>query len=215
MKTTKPQAEVKSEVRKLIHAYLDGELSDDEACALIDAVKEDRAAAFELLALERLGEVAHSLPVPALKADFLESVLARADRARPVSWLERLRSFRLELSLPQLAIALVVLLVALVMPWVARPHAPTVDASGKVAVQFVLAAPQATRVAVAGDFNGWSSEQSQLVRSADGTFRLQVSLPPGHYQYQFVVDGERWVPDPLAAEVVDDGFGGKNAVLRI
>jgi len=103
----------------------------------------------------------------------------------------------------------------LVMFWVARPHAPTVDASGKVAVQFVLAAPQATRVAVAGDFNGWSSEQSQLVRSADGTFRLQVSLPPGHYQYQFVVDGERWVPDPLAAEVVDDGFGGKNAVLRI
>src|SRR6185312_12608641 len=155
-----------------------------------DAVKEDRAAAFELSALERLGEVADSLPVPALKADFLESVLARADRTRPVSWLERLRNFKLELSLPQLAVALVVLLVALVMPWVARPHAPTVDASGKVAVQFVLAAPQATRVAVAGDFNGWSAEQSQLVRSADGTFRLQVSLPPGHYQYQFVVDGE-------------------------
>ncbi|MBS2031733.1 MAG: zf-HC2 domain-containing protein [Deltaproteobacteria bacterium] len=205
---------MKTDVRKLIHAYLDGELSAEEAGALIEAVKRDRAAGRELSALERLGEVAEQLPRPEVRSDFYERVLARADRSPSVSWLERLRGFRLQLSLPQLAVLAVVCLVAVVAPWVARP-APTIDASGKVAVQFVLAAPQATRVAVAGDFNGWNSDKTQLVRNADGTFRLSVSLPPGRYQYQFVVDGERWVPDPLAAEVVDDGFGGKNAVLSI
>ena len=32
-------------------------------------------------------------------------------------------------------------------------------------------------------------------------------LPAGQHEYMFVVDGERWVPDPLAGRYVDDGFG--------
>jgi hypothetical protein len=42
-----------------------------------------------------------------------------------------------------------------------------------------------------------------------------VDLPPGQYEYQFVVDGSHFVPDPRATEQRDDGLGGSNAVLRI
>ncbi len=35
------------------------------------------------------------------------------------------------------------------------------------------------------------------------------------YTYGFVIDGERWVPDPGAPETVEDGFGGVNSILRL
>src|SRR6266480_2982560 len=41
-----------------------------------------------------------------------------------------------------------------------------------------------------------------------------LTLPAGQHQYAFVVDGERWVPDP-GAPAVDDGFGRRNSVLTL
>ena len=38
---------------------------------------------------------------------------------------------------------------------------------------------------------------------------------PGVYQYMFVVDGQRWITDPQAAESVADGFGQQNSLMRI
>lgn len=209
---------MKDDVRKLIHAYLDGELSPDEANALIAEVKADRATARELQALERLADHAESLPRPALSPDFLERTLARVERTpqAPVAFLDRWRARKIELSLPQLGLAALLAVAVMAAPWLWRargPSAPHDD--GLVAVQFTLSAPQAQRVQVAGDFNGWNPSKATLQRGADGTYRLQVKLPRGRYQYQFVVDGERWVPDPLAAQVVDDGFGGKNALLQL
>jgi hypothetical protein len=42
-----------------------------------------------------------------------------------------------------------------------------------------------------------------------------VALPPGVYQYTFIVDGARWQPDPLAVSQVSDGFGQVNSVLIV
>lgn len=209
---------MKDEVGKLIHAYLDGELSPDEANRLIAEIKADRAAAKELKALERLSDRADALPAPRLPPDFLARTLARLDRTpqRPVSLLDRWRARKVELSVPQLALAAGLALAVMALPWLLHargPSAPHED--GLVAVQFTLSAPQAHRVQVAGDFNGWNPKDATLTRQSDGTYRMQLKLPHGRYQYQFVVDGDRWVPDPLAVDVVDDGFGGKNAVLDI
>jgi hypothetical protein len=41
-----------------------------------------------------------------------------------------------------------------------------------------------------------------------------VALPPGSWSYSFVVDGQ-WVEDPDAESTREDGFGGKNALVRI
>ena len=42
-----------------------------------------------------------------------------------------------------------------------------------------------------------------------------VPVMPGVYQYMFVVDGQRWITDPQAAESVADGFGQQNSLMRI
>lgn len=89
-------------------------------------------------------------------------------------------------------------------------------ARARVPVRFVLPAGEATSVAVAGEFNGWDPTAAVLTDDdGDGVFVGTLDLPPGNYAYMFVVDGERWVTDPNASNYRDDGFGNRNAVLRL
>ena len=91
-----------------------------------------------------------------------------------------------------------------------RPDGP---ASG---VSFVLLAPGAHSVAVAGDFNGWRIDATALEDGdGDGVWRATIGLSPGRYEYMFVIDGERWVTDPRATARRQDGFGNVNAVLEL
>lgn len=74
-------------------------------------------------------------------------------------------------------------------------------------VRLMFADPDARRVAVVGDFNGWRPEATPLVREA-GTPRWSVTLAlrDGAHRYAFVVDGTRWVPGPSAQRrAMDDG----------
>lgn len=82
-------------------------------------------------------------------------------------------------------------------------------------VRFVFVEPTASRVALAGDFNGWSTEARPLAMSGDnGVWSVTVPLAAGRYEYAFVVDGERWVADPFARRVSDE-FGGESSVIRL
>jgi len=90
------------------------------------------------------------------------------------------------------------------------------DASPNVVfVRFVLYAPGAKRVAVAGTFNQWDQTAALLVPAGTGgVWSTTLALPVGQHQYAFVVDGRRWIADP-AAPAVDDGFGRRNSVLAV
>lgn len=81
-------------------------------------------------------------------------------------------------------------------------------------VKFVLTAPSAQRVALAGTFNSWDPNATPLTRGEAGTWVVTIPLTAGQHQYAFIVDGQRWVPDP-AAPKVDDGFGRKNSVVSV
>jgi hypothetical protein len=82
-------------------------------------------------------------------------------------------------------------------------------------VRFVLHAPGAKRVTVAGTFNQWDPNAAPLIPAGtDGVWATTLALPVGQHQYAFVVDGERWVADP-AAPTVDDGFGRRNSVVAV
>ncbi|HYL54171.1 MAG TPA: isoamylase early set domain-containing protein, partial [Gemmatimonadales bacterium] len=84
-----------------------------------------------------------------------------------------------------------------------------------VFVRFVLYAPGARRVAVAGTFNQWDQSAAPLVPAGtSGVWTTTLALPVGQHQYAFVVDGERWVVDP-AAPSVDDGFGRRNSLVSV
>jgi glycosidase len=73
----------------------------------------------------------------------------------------------------------------------------------------------ATSVYLAGDFNNWNPQGRLMAdEDGDGIFATKLELPPGSYQYKFVVDG-RWMEDPKSKDYADDGFGGKNSVLRV
>jgi hypothetical protein len=84
-----------------------------------------------------------------------------------------------------------------------------------VFVRFMLYAPGAKRVAVAGTFNQWDQNAAPLVPAGtDGVWSTTLALPVGQHQYAFVVDGRRWIADP-AAPAVDDGFGRRNSVVAV
>lgn len=72
----------------------------------------------------------------------------------------------------------------------------------------------AKHVSVAGTFNDWKPQQTPLQQDGQGAWEIALSLPPGDYEYRFVVDGE-WMDDPLCCRHVPNPFGGVNAVLHV
>jgi 1,4-alpha-glucan branching enzyme len=86
-----------------------------------------------------------------------------------------------------------------------------------IVVHLHLKAPDAQKVSVVGDWNDWEPQANPLRdENGDGIWETKVRIPKeGEYQYQFLINGERWVPDPNAPIQVEDGFGGTNSVLDI
>jgi len=84
-------------------------------------------------------------------------------------------------------------------------------------VQFVLVAPDAKKVAVVGDFNGWDSRhaQYQAQHRGGGVWSVTAPVPVGHHRYSFVVDDSVWVADPSAPRVVDTDYGVANSALLV
>jgi 1,4-alpha-glucan branching enzyme len=76
-------------------------------------------------------------------------------------------------------------------------------------VEFRLRRPEASAVAIAGDFNGWSAT-SHLMSREGRVWTRRIALPPGEHLFMYVVDGRDWLTPPAAAERVPDGFGGWN-----
>lgn len=199
-----------------IQQALDGEiprrdLSSDEAAQLGEA---------EALFQRVLGSI-RTEPLP----DLSKAVLARlpeppadreVERESPLdiirgalSWLWNPRAIALR---PAYALGAAALL-AVVMLFSRAPTPPLVTQAPQVFVQFRFDAPQAQQVALAGDFTAWKPAH-QLVRSEGGTWTIVVAINPGVHEYAFIVDGERWLPDP-AAPAIEDGFGGMNSRLAV
>lgn len=107
------------------------------------------------------------------------------------------------------------LLIGLWLGRVGAPQGPASTEAAPVSVQLVFSDPQARHVTVAGSFNGWDPSAAPMRRTEDGLFQLDLTLARGRHEYMFVVDGERWVTDRLAAIHTADDFGNVNAVLEI
>ena len=79
---------------------------------------------------------------------------------------------------------------------------------------FSLLAPQAKAVLVTGSFCEWQTHSHHLRKDNTGTWKATLSLPPGRYEYRFVVDGE-WQDDPSCSERDPNPFGTDNCVLEV
>jgi len=86
---------------------------------------------------------------------------------------------------------------------------------GKVC--FVCRAPEARRVQVAGDFNGWRTDDGTAdMEPGDrpGLWRKELRLPPGRYAYRLIIDG-RWCADPANPYVESNPYGELNSVVEV
>ncbi len=86
--------------------------------------------------------------------------------------------------------------------------------SGSQCVCLGLTRPDAQDVGIAGSFNDWHPSVTPMIRLDNGKWAKELVLPPGSYEYRFVVDGE-WVDDPAATELIPNSFGTANAVLVV
>ncbi len=98
---------------------------------------------------------------------------------------------------------------------VVQPTGAVTAIDGGDGVRFDLTLPAAAReVALVGDFNGWDEKATKMARRSKAqTWSAEVPLTPGRHVYAFVIDGTRWLVDPLAPQVPDAGFGPSNAVV--
>jgi glycosidase len=97
---------------------------------------------------------------------------------------------------------------------VARAQAGEVVAETASHTFTLWAAPDVKSVNVAGTFNNWSTSATPLTRQIDGSWRVDLRLPYGRYEYKFVLDGQNWTPDPSAPKQAD-ASGNVNSILLL
>jgi hypothetical protein len=203
-------------MRDDIHRHLDGDLPAEALAG------EDRAVVDEwdrMVSSFRRAAPSGGAP-PWLEQKVMaeiESLPERGPLARLWGWLVSPAPLRVSPLAAALAAAGLVL--ALVLP--GRGTAPDggpVAGGGPVEVvyvQFVLDAPAATSVAVAGDFTDWEPAFTLDDPDGDGIWSGRIPVRPGVHAYMFVVDETQWMTDPNAGRYQDDGFGNRNAVLAV
>ena len=204
----------------LVKQLLDGELT------LAELPPELQAEGSEALRLLAAVDRRAVLLPETLDARVMEAVRTRARAVsltrRSLGWITEPLELRLRvrpwaLGAALAAAAALVLVIRGPGGMISKPgSAATASALPEsLLVRFVLYAPGAKQVGLAGTFNQWNQSATPLVRAgSDGVWTVTLTLPAGQHQYGFVVDGRRWVTDP-AAPAVDDGFGRRNSVIAV
>lgn len=93
-----------------------------------------------------------------------------------------------------------------------RPLGATVTPQG---VLFVHPASPGSRIAVAGDHNGWSGTATPLRYNAvAGVHEALVPLSPGKHRYRLVIDGS-WITDPFNPVSESNPFGARDSIVVV
>jgi len=81
-------------------------------------------------------------------------------------------------------------------------------------LDFKFYAPQAKKVELGGDFNGWKASKTPLKKDATGNWKVSLKLKAGRYQYRYLVDGV-WQNAQEPVECVPNSFGSWNCVAEV
>jgi hypothetical protein len=188
----------------------------DETAALVERIADD------LRKPERLDPSFDARLMRRVRAE-AQSLKQSAAPASTVWW----RSARLQLS-PLGALALVagISAIAVLSTLAIGSRIRTAGTPAAVAkvttstdtvnlIRFVFVDPRAQSVEIVGDFNEWTKGANRLKLSgAPGVWSVSVPLSPGRHEYAFIINGSRWVADPLAVKSSDD-FGTESSVIRV
>ena len=211
-------------IKKLLNPYIDKTLDVNTAQKVDEHLKSCLACREEHLKLKKIISALNYIsiqPAPA-PTDFTQNLMAKISQKEiqiQSSWMDRIKK---QISIPQFsfrlagATATTALIVFFAFTFIFNtPDTPLV-CSAEVQFSLKINDDKAHTVAIAGDFNGWSPQTNILEDTeGDGIWTGTLKLEPGRYEYMFVLDGEKWFPDPNALRYVKDGFGNKNAILEI
>jgi len=81
-------------------------------------------------------------------------------------------------------------------------------------VTFSINAPEAEEVSLLGDFNNWDRAKHPMKKDESAVWRKSIMVPPGRYEYKFLVDG-RWWNDPGNEDFCFNCYGTLNNVRFI
>lgn len=225
-------------MRHLIDRFLDGDLTEEEARSLQEALDTDPELDAELRSWERMLSAAAEAESGRPSADFTDRVMRRAVPARSRFIPATLRFFgpRWDTRLAWAAALILTFGLGAITAHLggrvlngppAGPVARTSSGSAEsvsaafspeemriVRLVYAPRDPSVETVHVAGTFNDWNPQDISMERKGDLWTAILI-LPRGTYEYMFVEDETNWVTDPLALQTRDDGFGRENAVLDL
>lgn len=165
--------------------------------------------------------------VPPLEAPatLLPAVMRSVRSIRFPWWRRLLRWARTPRSMTVVPLRLVPAAAALAVMAVMAFHWLPLDRTRSVAtpdlaehtqVTLTLQLSGAHSVAVIGNFNKWHPGGYEMRRNDQSQpWSIHFKLPPGRYEYAFLVDGQKIIADPQAPFYQDDGFGNQNGVLIV
>ena len=81
-------------------------------------------------------------------------------------------------------------------------------------VTFSLENADANEVFLIGDFNKWNPKTHSMKSDGNGTWVKNVIIPPGKYEYKFIVDGQ-WKEDPQNEQLSLNCFGTYNNIINV
>jgi len=207
-------------IKKLLNPYIDGTLDKDTAKQVEEHLRTCSVCQEEQRSLEKAFSFLNSVkPVP-VPGNLTQNIMAKVSKEEiQTSWIDYFKS-RISIPRPSFRIlgaAATAIFAFFIFAFIFNaPDTSPPICSAKVQFSLKLNDSKAHIVAIAGDFNGWNPQANLLEDpDGDGIWTGTLNLEPGKYEYMFVIDGEKWLPDPNALRYVKDGFGNKNAILEI
>jgi len=200
-----------------LHKALDGESGADDMAAQTRAELDSWARMLDAFRASAPGEAAPPWLEQRVMAE-IEQLPEPSLAQRLYAWLLRPANLRVSPLAAGLATAVVAVLLVrpLLTPGAVEDPTPVAATEESVVyVQFILDAPQANTVSVAGDFSAWEPTFELEDVDGDGVWTGRVPVEPGVHTYMFLIDGSEWATDPRADRYQDDGFGNRNAVLAV
>ena len=93
------------------------------------------------------------------------------------------------------------------------------DPKASEKIVFVCHGDGAQGAFLADSFNDWDPVRTPMERQGDGSWKAELELAPGRYEYKFIVDGvwccEPGRADAECADCVPNPFGTMNRVIEV
>jgi len=227
------------EIKKILNPYIDQVLDAESIRQVEEHLKSCPTCQDDYLRLKEMVASLNFLPQVSAPSNLTQNIMAKISQEEiqiQSSWIE---NFKKQMTIPSLSFptlslsfprkwesilsfrlagiaTITALVVFFAFTYIFNTPDTSLICSAEVQFSLRINDNKAHTVAIAGDFNGWNPQMNILEDpEGDGIWTGTLQLEPGRYEYMFVMDGEKWFPDPNALRYVKDGFGNKNAILEI